>query len=102
VGRIFVQAVQTDQGIQDQQLGLVLENRFFQPALVFFQIQAQKAFPDDMEVEALKGRAAGGGQALQAGPDRRWGVFSHHQQNRSGLGDFKPAQGRFTSSHGHR
>ena len=92
--RIFVDAVQADEGIEHEQRGLQERDRLAQALLVLREIQAHGRSRDDLDVERVERHPGGLRNAHQARPHDVERIFRGEEQDAPGPGGAKPPQTR--------
>ena len=98
--RVLVDAVQTDQWVEDQETWFDTLHGFHQALAVVAMVEAQDRDVDDGDVEGLEAGAGGTGDALEAAPHDVAGVLGGEQQDRSGLFGGEAAQAWDAGGHG--
>jgi len=96
---VFVDPVQTDEGIQDQQTGSEISDCLLEASSVSGQIEPQRRRGDDVNIEFAKADAGGSADTLQAASHDVQGVFCRVEQDASGLRHGEAAQAWSTRRH---
>ena len=91
---VLVDPVQTNEGIEHQQPGSEIGDRFLKASAVGRQIEPQRRRGDDVNIEVTKADAGGGADALQAAAHDVQGVLGGVEQDTSGLRHGEPSQAR--------
>ena len=89
---VFVDAVQADQGVEDDEAGADALHRFHQAPAVRAMIEPQRGHIDDRDVEGLEPGAGGARDTLEPGAHDVTGVLGGEQQDRSRLVGGEAAQ----------
>ena len=89
---IFIDAVESDHRIEDEQTGLKLLNGLSQALAVQRQIQAQDRRGDHFDGQGLKGELSEGANPFQAGTDHAQGIFGGEKQDRARAMDGEASQ----------
>ena len=89
---IFVDAVQADERIEDEEAGADALHRLDQALAVGAMIEAQRGDVDDGDVEGLEAGAGGAGDALEPGAHDVAGVLGREHQDGAGLVGVEAAQ----------
>ena len=98
---ILVDAVEADEGVEDEEAGPDALHGLDQALAVGAMIEAQGGHVDDGDVEGLEAGAGGAGDALQPGADDVAGVLCGEQQDRAGLVGGEAAQAGDAGGDGH-
>ena len=89
---IFVDAVESDEGVEDEEPGADALHGLDQSLAVGAMIEAEGRDVDDGDVEGLEAGAGGSGDTLQPGADDMSGVLCGEQQDGAGLVGIEAAQ----------
>ena len=97
-GVVLIDAVQTDQGIEDEQAGLALLDGVGEELAIGRRVQSQGGGGDDFDGQGLEGNLGGSGDAFQPLADDGQGVLGGKEQDVSGachriLAQAGPARG---------
>jgi hypothetical protein len=98
-GVVFVDAMQTDQGIQDEQDGLVLLDGLSQALPVSGGVQSQGGCGDDFDGQCFKIHLSSASDPLEALTHHREGVFGWKDQHFAGAANWELAQTGCAGSH---
>lgn len=93
-GRVFIAAMQSDEGIEDEQARPQRGDGVFEAEAIGGQIEAEGGGGDDLEVETAEGDACGAADAVEAEPDDLERVLSGVEQDATWGGHGEAAQAR--------
>lgn len=93
-GRVFIAAMQADEGVEDEQARPESGDGVFEAEAVGGQIEAHGGGGDDLEVEVAERDASGGADAVEAETDDLEGVLSGVEQDATWGGHGEAAQAR--------
>ena len=93
-GRILIDAVQADEGIEDEQARAESGDGMFEHGAIVGQVEAQGGGGDDLEVEVVEVDAGGAADAVEASAHDVEGVLGGVEQYRSWVGHREATQAR--------
>ena len=96
---VFVDPVQTDEGIQDQHPGRKIRDSLLETSAIRGQVEPYGRRGDDVNVEITQADAGGGADPLQTTTHDVQGVLRGVEQDASGLRHGEPAQARRAGGH---
>jgi hypothetical protein len=91
-GAVLIQAVQTHQRVQEQQLGFECLQGLLQSAAVALEVQAEAGGGDDVEIEAAQGESSVPAQLIDAVADVGERVLGEVDKHRTGSVDLEAAE----------
>jgi len=100
-GVVFIDAVEADEGVEDEQDRLVVLDGVPKALAICRCIQAQGGSGNHLDREGFKGDLGGGGDAGQALTHDGQGVFGWEEQHGAGAADGEVAQARGAGGDAH-
>jgi hypothetical protein len=91
---VLVDAMQADEGVEDEQRGAQRGDSLGEACLVIGRIDAQGRRGDDVEVEGRELDTGGGADAIEPAADDAKSVLGGKQQHAAGAHDREAAQAR--------